>query len=141
MHIVRHLILWIVFVLLFSVGALSLELSEGYKVTTTEYYGLRNIGFTFIALMFLIATVFYPIILLPLSIIICRIVTASFVRVLLYFVMGGTGGIFIFQNLYNDRFIQEYDLNIITSILIFGVIGVLYALMDNFLQRRQALLR
>ena len=141
MHIVRYLIQWITFIILFSVGALSLELLEGYKITTTEYYGFRNLGFTFIAIEFLVASVVYPIILLPLLIVICRIMTASIGRMLLYFVLGGIGGIFIFHKFYNDRFIQEYNLNISSSFLIFGAVGFIYALMDTHLERRQSRLR
>ena len=139
MHIVRHFILWIFFIILFSVGALCLELSEGYKITTTEYYGLRNIGFIFIAMMFLIASVLYPVILFPLSLVLCKIVTAPFVRVILYSVLGGIGGILMFHKLYNDSFIQQFSLNISSSILIFGAVGFSFALMDNYLQ--QSLMR
>ncbi len=121
------------FIIVFCVGALCLELSEGYKVTTTEYYGLRNIGYIFIAMMLLIASVLYPIVLLPLSIVICRIMTASFGRVLLYSILGVIGGILIFHKFYNDHFIQEYNLNISSSVLIFGAVGFIYALMDNYL--------
>ena len=127
------------FIILFSVGALCLELSEGYKITTTEYYGLRNIGFIFIAMMFLIASVLYPVILFPLSLVLCKIVTAPFIRVILYSVLGGIGGILMFHKLYNDSFIQQFNLNISSSILIFGAVGFSFALMDNYLQ--QSLMR
>jgi hypothetical protein len=92
-------------------------------------------------MMFLIATVLYPVILIPLSIVISKIVTVALGRVLLYSMLGGIGGIFIFHKLYSDYFIQEYDLNISSSILIFGTIGFMYALIDNYLQRRQSPLR
>ncbi|WP_188530689.1 hypothetical protein [Paenibacillus abyssi] len=139
LYIVRYLILWLAFIILFSAGALGLEWLEGYKITTTEYYGLRNIGFIFIILMFLTASVLYPLVLLPLSIVIGRIVTVSWLRVLLYFCLGGIGGRLIFHLLYDDRFIREYDLNMVSSILIFGTIGVIYALLDHDLRRRQSL--
>lgn len=141
MHIVRYLILWISFIFLFSVAALGLELIEGYKITTSEYYGLRNIGFIFIMMIFLIASVFYPLILIPLSIVISKNVTVALVRLLLYSMLGGIGGIFIFHKFYSDHFIQEYDLNISSSILIFGTVGFMYALIDNYLRRRQSPLR
>lgn len=137
MLIVRHLILWIAFIILFTAAALSLELLEGYKVTTTEYYGLRNIGFVFIALQFLIASIFYPIILLPLSLVI-RKIASSFSRVLIYCLLGGIGGILIFDKLYSDDFIQEYHLNISSAILLFGTVGLIYALLDDYLGRRQS---
>lgn len=37
-------VMWIVFVFLVSIGAFVLEIMEGEKIKTTEYYGLQNLG-------------------------------------------------------------------------------------------------
>lgn len=136
MYIRRHLIYGFSFVVLFSVAVWCLELIEGYKITTSEYYGLRNIGFMFIMIMTLMASVFYPVFLLPLSIVISRFVSGVSIRVLLYSILGGIGGTLIFHKLYSHNFIQEYNLNSTNSIIIFGLVGFIYALIDNDLKRR-----
>lgn len=125
-----------IFILLFTAAALSLELLEGSKITTTEYYGFQNIGFTFIVLMFLTACVLYPVTLLPISLLISKLVRGVLLRVLFYGILGVIGGIMMFNQLYNDRFIQEYGLNLSTAILIFGAAGIIYALLDHYLHKR-----
>lgn len=127
---------WLIFILLFNAAALGLELAEGSKITTTEYYGYHNIGFTFVALMFLSSCVLYPVALLPLSMLISKLVRAVLVRVLLYCMIGIVGGVMMFNQLYDNLFIQEYGLNRGTAMLLFGVVGVIYALLDQYLQHR-----
>lgn len=99
-------------------------------------YGLRNIGFIFIMMMTLMASVFYLVILLPLSIVISRIVNGAYGRALFYSILGGIGGTLIFHKFYSDYFIQEYNLNSTSTIIIFGLVGFMYALIVNYLKRR-----
>ena len=40
---------------------------EGYKIATTEYYGLRNLGFVLVIIPILLSSLVYPVIVLPLS--------------------------------------------------------------------------
>ncbi|XEC94327.1 hypothetical protein AB6A23_23915 [Paenibacillus tarimensis] len=138
MNIVRYMILWAAFIILFTAAVLGLEFLEGYKIFTTEYYGLRNLGFAFVVIAFLIACVFYPVILLPVSMVIRRIISPFVGRLLIYCLLGGMGGIWVFHTFYSDDFVSRYQLNISSSILIFGAVGVLYALLDYYLERYQA---
>ncbi|WP_225446163.1 hypothetical protein [Paenibacillus rhizovicinus] len=121
-------------ILLFFAAALSLELLEGSKITTSEYYGLRNIGLVFVFLIVLEA-VLCASIMVPISILISKFVKAAFGRVLLYFIFGLIGGSYMFNHLYNESYVREFDLNISTAILLFGAVGILYALIDQYLQQ------
>lgn len=133
MHVLRHyLIMWMFFIVLFSAAVWGLELLEGNKITTTEYYGLRNIGYIFLAVHSLIAVVMYPIALWPLSLIIRKIVTTPLGQVLIYTVLGGLSGMLIFHNMYDDYFVQGYQLNRSSAMVIFGAFGLVYAIMDRF---------
>lgn len=138
LHISSFLILWISFIFLFIGGALGLELIEGNKITTSEYYGLRNIGFLFLGIPFLIASILFPVIWWPLCVVIRKTVPALWGRIVIYFFMGAIGGIVMFRTFYNDWFIEEYHLNIGSSILIFGAAGICYAWLDRYLQRRES---
>ncbi|MBJ6360290.1 hypothetical protein ACFOQM_03025 [Paenibacillus sp. GCM10012307] len=42
MRIVSYLILWFCFTFLFASAVLLVEYVEGFKISTTEYYGLRK---------------------------------------------------------------------------------------------------
>ena len=65
--------MWISFIILFGIALLGLELIEGNKITTTEYYGFRDMGFFYIGMMCMIASALYPIFLLSLSMIIRKV--------------------------------------------------------------------
>lgn len=133
---VGYLILWAAFTLTGTVAACSLERMEGWKITTTEYYGLHNLGNAFVALMALTASFAYLVLVLPLSLLISRIVAAAWGRLIVYGILGGVGGRFVFRWLYNDGFRREYGLNVSTAILIFAVAGIVHALIENGLRRR-----
>ncbi|WP_138755585.1 hypothetical protein [Paenibacillus sinopodophylli] len=130
----RFLIMWIPFVLWFSVAAWGLELWEGYKITTTEYYGLRNIGFAFLAIIVLAAIVLYVIAAGPLTIVLYRFIPYFPVRMFIYAIAGGASGVWVFRNMYNDYFVRGYDLNMSSAILIFTAMGLAYAITDYWLQ-------
>ncbi|MDQ8734385.1 hypothetical protein [Paenibacillus sp. LHD-38] len=132
MLVVRYSIMWIPFILLFTAAAWGLELWEGNKITTTEYYGLRNLGFAFIAMMFLGATSVYPIAVAPFSMLVYKFVSSLLVRIVIYSVAGGASGIWIFHRLYDDYFVRGYGPQLSSSVLIFASAGLLYALIDHF---------
>jgi hypothetical protein len=138
MEMVKHFFLWISVIILFVAAAVVLELFEGYKIMTTEYYGLRNIKLIFVFMMFFYALVFYPITLLPISLTIRKVVKSPIIPFFIYSLLGGIGGFFMFQFLYNDSFVVEYDLKMSSSILIFAVVGFIYALTENVLHRRMS---
>lgn len=125
------LVMWASFAFLFSLSILGLELMEGTKITTSEYYGLRNIGIIFLGMISLTACLFYPVTLLPLSWLIRTRVKPLAARVTLYIILGGIGGMLIFHFMYDDYFIRGYDLKIGSAVIIFSAFGLLYAIADQ----------
>ena len=133
MRIVSHLILWMLCTLLITGAAIGLEYVEGYKITTTEYMGLRNIGLTFIMIIFLPSTLLYLVVQLPLSWLIRRIryVRTSFILFgLIIAAVWAAGGWRLFHMLYKPWFVQDYELFAGSSIIIFGIAGLIYAGID-----------
>ncbi|MBU5348668.1 hypothetical protein [Paenibacillus lautus] len=130
MRVARYFVLWFVFIFLFTGAIVGLEYIEGYKIATTEYYGLRNLGFVLVIIPILLSSLVYPVIVLPLSWLIgsMRWVRASLLLyALLYAVMwAGVGG-GLFYECYDARFIQEYELHVSTAVILFGTVGLVYA--------------
>ncbi|QJD81950.1 hypothetical protein [Cohnella herbarum] len=126
------LTMWVSFAILFNLSVLGLEILEGNKITTTEYYGLQNIGIIFIGMIFLTTSFLYPVTLLPLTWLIRKWVKSPTIRIAFYTLLGGLCGMFIFRFLYDDYFVRGYDLQISTSIVIFSFFGLVYALIDQF---------
>lgn len=133
--------MWIVFVILVFVGALGLEIMEGLKITTTEYYGLTNLGNTYLVIIFFLicfpSSVLYFVAVLPLSVLLRKGTFAMFfVRTNIFIVLGAAGGKLLFQKLFMDHLIKGYDLNEFTAIIIFGACGLAYSLIDAFLMKK-----
>lgn len=130
LRVARYFVLWFVFIFLFTGAIVGLEYIEGYKIATTEYYGLRNLGFVLVIIPILLSSLVYPVIVFPLSWLIgsMRWVRASLLLyALLYAVMwAGVGG-FLFYECYDARFIQEYELHVSTAVILFGTVGLVYA--------------
>ncbi|NIK76482.1 hypothetical protein FHS15_001607 [Paenibacillus castaneae] len=137
MRIVKHIILWFFCIICFTIAAVSLEMLEGFKITTTEYYGLRNLGLSFIFMVFLVSLILYPIFLFPLSWVIRFFVKSLVGKVFIFSCLGVIGGILLFHELYDDYFVLEYVLNMRSSILLFGFFGFIYALLENYLHNSQ----
>lgn len=136
MRVVKHMILWMLSVALFVLASITLELLEGYKITTTEYYGLQNIGFAYVAVQFLFSVILYPIILGPISWITQKI-APGVIGALILILLWGAGGYAIFHRSYQDRFVEEYGLSNVTAILLFGLAGMMYALAEFFLEKKR----
>jgi hypothetical protein len=132
----RYLFMWLAFVVLFSAAVTGLEVWEGNKITTTEYYGLRNIGLIYLAVTVLPAVGLYPVTLLPLSVLIRKVIKPLPVRLFLYGAAGSLGGIRMFRSLYDDYFVRGYGLNVSSSVLVFGAFGLAYALADHYIASR-----
>lgn len=129
----HHLIMWGVFTILFTLANVGLEILEGNKITTTEYYGLRNTGIIFIQFHFIFGLIIYPISFLPLTFLANKFVNSFILRVVIYSLIGGISGIWATNRLYGFRdgyFINGYELNISSGIIVFGVSGLIYALID-----------
>ncbi|MEK5179001.1 MULTISPECIES: hypothetical protein [Paenibacillus] len=133
MRAVKPIMLWFISTILFTLAAFGLELWEGNKISTTEYFGFQNIGFAFIFLMFLFSVLLYPVILLPLSWVIRKIANPLISRIMI-FLLSGIAGYGFFYEVYDERFIREYHLNSSTAIVFFGIAGFIYVLVDYYFE-------
>lgn len=133
MRAVKHLMLWFVSTTLFTLSSFGLELLEGNKISTTEYYGFQNIGFVFIFLAFLFSALLYPFVIFPLSWVV-RMIANPFISRVMILLLSGIGGYVFFYKAYDDRFIREYHLNSSIAIILFGVAGFIYVLIDYFFE-------
>jgi hypothetical protein len=141
----RYGALWIVFVLLVSIGVLGLETIEGWKIKTTEYYGLQNLGHTYFLVILLFfslpASVLYFVTVFPLSVLLRKRTHMLFwIRMVIFCVLGAVWGKFIFQKQYSN-FIEGYgyELTDLTAIIIFGICGLVYSLLDSYLVRHKGI--
>ncbi|MCM3630962.1 hypothetical protein M3194_26905 [Paenibacillus glycanilyticus] len=135
----KYLWLWIVFAIVFTLAAIGLELLEGNKITTTEYYGLRNMGSIFVAFCLLCSIVFYLITFLPLTFLCTRFVKFLLGRMIIYTIAGAVGGIWVFDQFYaldDDYYVKGYGLNLNSAMILFGLAGFIYAWMDRYLEKK-----
>ncbi|WHY21592.1 hypothetical protein QNH28_11670 [Paenibacillus sp. G2S3] len=135
LRVVEHIMLWFVSTILFTLAFFGLELLEGHKISTTEYYGFQNIGFVFIFLAFLFSAVLYPIVIFPLSWVV-RMIANPLISRILILLLSGIGGYIFFYKVYDERFIREYHLNSSIAIILFGIAGSIYVLVDYYLDKR-----
>ncbi|WP_274366256.1 hypothetical protein [Paenibacillus thermotolerans] len=135
MRAVKHIILWIASMILFIMASLGLELLEGNKITTSEYYGLRNIGLLFVALIILKSTVVYPLMLWPLSRLAQMLANPLLSRIFIL-VLCSFGGYALFHKSYDEYFVRQYGLNVGTAVILFGMAGIFYLLADYYMERR-----
>jgi len=134
----HHILLWIVFCFVFTLAVLGLELLEGNKITTTEYYGLSNLGFVIIFIEFIGILIVYPITFFPLTLLLHWLVRSNILKTVIYTVAGGASGLWIFQLLYGDfdnYFVTGYGLDVSTSIILFCVAALLYSGADLLLRK------
>lgn len=141
METVKHyLTMGLLFISLFTVALFSLELFEGRKISTTLYVGLNNGGFSLIlVLSLLLGFVIFLFIFLPLTFILDKFLPSFLIKLIVFSAIGCLGGIGVFNMMYGFQggyLITEYDLNIDSSILIFGLAGLSYALFGHHLKKR-----
>ncbi|GKU76496.1 hypothetical protein [Paenibacillus sp. L3-i20] len=133
-------LMWFVFIVLFSTAVIGLEIVEGDKITTTEYYGLNNLGVSFVFFVVIFSAAAYFFTLLPLSIFIRTFLKATLERMISYTVLFSLSGIVVFHVLFDDYFIESYGLNGGIAVLLFGIIGFSYAVveitLDSFDKKR-----
>ncbi|GMK38657.1 hypothetical protein PCCS19_17110 [Paenibacillus sp. CCS19] len=129
----RYLILWFVSVILFNGAFIGLELLEGNKITTTEYYGLRNIGVTFLFISFILSVIVSAAFLLITAVLHRWARRIWPLHYALYCGLGIYGGWHIFHTLYNESFVREFHLNMSSAYLLFGLAGILYSVLDTVL--------
>lgn len=129
------LIMWIPFGVLFAIAGFGLEVLEGSKITTSEYMGLRDLGIIYLFVVGSIAFILYPISFLPLSFVLSKFVKSILLKLVFFTFFGGVIGAFAFNILYNFRFIEEYNLSILSAVSLFSFAGLLYALIENSVKR------
>lgn len=141
MRVAKYFVLWFVFITLFTCTIVGLESIEGYKIGTTEYYGLRNLGLVLAIIPIFISSLLYPVIILPLSWLlgILRWIRASRIPyALLYAALWAVSGLWLFHELYEPRFVQEYELQVSTAVILFGLVGLIYGWIEWRLLYRSA---
>lgn len=137
-YVRRYILLWLCFIILFFAAALGLELIEGYKITTTEYHGLRYLGVAILFIMLTGGIVFYFISFLPLTILLDWLIRPLVVRLALYMIAGAFGGLFIFLKQYGAFLLdgRGYGLNALTPCVLFGAAGLLYGICDYYFKQK-----
>lgn len=137
MRFLKHYcLLWAAFCIIFTLAIFTLELIEGNKITTTEYFGLRNLGFVIIFLEFIGINIIYPISFFPLTLLLNWLVRSNIAAIILFTIIGCVSGWWIFQKLYADfdnYFVDGYGLNVSTAIILFGVAALLYCISNAWL--------
>lgn len=131
----RFLVLGIEFVIVMLSAVVAVEVLEGYKVTTTEYYGLRNVGHIFFLLIFITFSphvfTFYTVVVSPISWLLRKYVPFIIARVIVYSVGCGLLGSWVFDQMFRDHIVETYHLNRTTSIWLFALAGMIYAIVEN----------
>ncbi|PWW38850.1 MULTISPECIES: hypothetical protein [Paenibacillus] len=131
----RFLVLGIEFVIVMLSAVIALEFLEGFKIGTSEYYGLRNAGHIYFLLIFITFSpyvfAFYTVVVSPLSWLLRKYVPFVIARVLVYSVGCGLLGSWVFDQMFSNYMIESYHLNRATSIWIFALAGVIYAVVEN----------
>lgn len=141
----RYMVLGLIFIGVFLTALIVLERMEGYHITTTEYYGLRNLGGLIYILSLILGfghylLAFYVVILSPISWLLRKYVCLLTVRTFIYMVGFGWGGLWVFDLMYNPYFVNGYQLNRMTSIWIFAIAGLSYAVLENKVWVRERML-
>lgn len=126
----HSLIMWIPFVLLFSCAAFGVELIEGNKIRTSEYFGLDGFGPFLLFIYTSLLAMLYPISFLPLTFIVSKNMKKSMLKMILFTFFGGGMGALFFKITYDAYFVEEYHLSMMSPIILFGVAGFLFALVE-----------
>ncbi|MCH7323340.1 hypothetical protein LZ480_15805 [Solibacillus sp. MA9] len=131
----HSLIMWIPIVLLFSCAAFGVELLEGNKIRTSEYFGLNDFGPFLLFIYTSLLVMLYPISFLPLTFIVSKYGKKPEFKMIIFTLFGGGMGTIVFKIIYDERFIEEFNLSIISSIILFSVAGLLFALVEIAIKR------
>ncbi|MCM3781799.1 hypothetical protein M3231_02325 [Neobacillus mesonae] len=133
----HYLFIWVIFAALVSTGALAVEMTEGYKITTTEYFGLRNLGLPYLIVIAITVTLpsiaVYPIIFLPLSLLFHRWMKSKWIQHIIMIVIGASFGAWFFYEQYSHY--SGYELQVKSSVIIFAFIGLIYSLMERLIKK------
>ncbi|WP_339147157.1 MULTISPECIES: hypothetical protein [unclassified Sutcliffiella] len=129
----HYLTMWGVFALLYTLATVCLEFLEGNKISTTIYYGLKNVGLGFVLFNLVHSLFLYLISFLPLTFFLNKITKSFSPRFIIYSFIGGLSGIWVFNHLYGfENLISSYELNRRSAIIVFGVSGFIYSLADYY---------
>ncbi|QKS70710.1 hypothetical protein FLK61_28650 [Paenalkalicoccus suaedae] len=137
---IRHyLYMWLAFTVLFTSASVGLEIMEGNKVTTTAYYGLRNLGIIYIIFTFIHGFIIYPLSFFPLSLLINKLMRPWIIRMLIFIIVASLGAVWVFNQSFvfsGGSYIDVYELNMYSSVIIFGIAGLVYALINEVLKSK-----
>lgn len=124
----RNVWLCLLFTCLFTIALWMVELVEGSKITTSEHldYGLFLILVGAMLGFFIFFLTFFPITLL-----IERFFNHLSLKLIVFPSLAALGGKWIFGFMYVDWFIEGYNLNVEMAMVIFGLIGLVYGLVDH----------
>ncbi|GGD66011.1 hypothetical protein [Paenibacillus nasutitermitis] len=125
----KQLYLAALFTLMAAVGLWVVESIEGSKITTSEYMDL-----TFYMVFFgaVLAFPFYFIVFCPIGIAVDKWLNRNLpIKLISYMLVGGVSGYYIFEMLYEVRFVEEFGLHSSTSIILFAAIGALLSIAET----------
>lgn len=127
--------MWIPFIMLFSLATFGLELLERNNMRTTESVNFTVGVALYLFILISLVVIIYPISFFPLTFIITSYVKKPKIKLVLFTFFGGLVGAFVFKLLFGAHFIEEYNLRMIRSIILFGVAGLLFALAEISIKR------
>ncbi|WP_088103554.1 hypothetical protein [Halalkalibacter urbisdiaboli] len=126
----RYVWLCILFTILFGLALWLLEIIEGSKITTSEHldFGLFLVGLGALFGFFLFFLTFFP-----LTLFIQKFLNILAVKLVMFTTLAAWGGTLIFDAMYVDWFIEGYNLNVGMAMILYGIVGFIYAVADHFL--------
>ena len=128
--------MWIPFGILFTFAGLGLELIEGKKITTTEYWGIYDLKIIYLFLIGSVTFILYIFSFMPVTFVVSKFIESLRFKVVIFTFFGGVVGVFALKILYGARLIEEYHLNFYSAIIIFGLAGFLYALVEMLISKK-----
>ncbi|SDS62596.1 hypothetical protein SAMN05444162_1886 [Paenibacillaceae bacterium GAS479] len=132
--VIKYVILCVIYFAVFMGALLGVEWIEGRKITSTEYYGLMNLGGGYIILIFFVAVILYVPVVLPLTLIVNRWLRHPLLQGILFIGLALWAGQIQYRN-YGEYFIGGYGLQPYTSWWVFGAAGILYTAANVWLTR------
>lgn len=134
-NLYHYLIMSIPFVILFAFAGLGLEVLEGNKIRTSEYMGLSELGLAPLLILAPLAFVFYVVLFLPLTLVVNKFITSLVFKRVTFTCIGGILGAIAFGKFYSPQLIEEYNLSIISAIILFSIAGLLYSLIEKTVKK------
>lgn len=68
---------------------------------------------------------------MPLTFIVSKFIKSLWFKVVTFTFFSGALGVIVFKLIYDSRLIEEFNLNMATSMIIFSIVDLLYALVED----------